>query len=469
MNSESTLLNPRVADWISRGGPLAPHSSAGMDPLQAELRGISESIRLLVAEGARTPAALASAEEMFDRLCGLSWPDPLGERYELCSLLAFQAWRCELSQGSEASAQMWIRIAVGIAREEFAARESLKAFMFLPDKERSDELFESFLGVASDVFLAYAIVRREADRDPYESLTAARAVFEWINRSPVSDLNDRERHFLSCELALLCASTNRMLRSLDGTRTWLGMLDKLSKANRYHKLFRAKVLSLRIADAHSRHRISESSSRASWLARYLSDAGLQREALIVETTIAVTSWQKGKLTVARDQFRRLVEKWRYSSERPFLAAFLASLGEIDAREGFVDQGFRTAWEGVAAACESGCVLMMGTTLFNLAEIQRIAGDLVAAAATSRESIEKLIAARADSWVAYARILYAELLIELKLWEPARRELQRALVTASREQMREEGVHALKLLADVQTAVGIIIADHSKNAPGGSRT
>jgi tetratricopeptide (TPR) repeat protein len=433
----------------TRSSGIAWYSSAQTDSIRSELLAVSRATHVMTRHPVDPSLCLATSSRLFDSLAEKSWPDPFGERYETCLSLAFIGWRSALNLADELEAQEWLRVAEVIGREEFEAKASVLSFLLLDRHERSTDRFGAFVESGVDVFLALAILKIPARAGSLRAADAAADLVAWVNAGNIQDLSESECAYLCAELALVRTSCLRMLGLSRETNRWFSITRSLVRKMPTSKLLRAKLLALRIADAYRRHRVSDFSRRAARLAEVLTRAGMRRESLICRTAVAFSERTRGLTVVARERLEDLIREQNDSSEQLFRAVWLANLAELDAQQGQHEGAIQGSLEAIRIASEQGCEMILGTVLLNFASVQLAFGLQDEALITAGRSVDRLVSAGAGTWLAYARIWKADALIGLNRFEEARSELLLALLTVQREEMLVEGVHALKLLGDLE--------------------
>src|ERR1700682_913597 len=156
-------------------------SSQRWEPSAAELLRVSEETRELMLARHSTFVALDRAASLFDMLAAARWPQDLfGERYEVCMLLSFVAWRHASALNLERESQEWLRVADAVAVEYSVASDSLAAFLYLPESAKSVRLYSTFLLGSADIFAALAILRRDRTRRPNQCIDVSISVRSWL-------------------------------------------------------------------------------------------------------------------------------------------------------------------------------------------------------------------------------------------------------------------------------------------------
>jgi len=464
MSLDSTGFASLISHFVE--APAKEHwrrSLAQESPIQSQLLAASRAIHLMATRSIDSSTALTTSSQLFDSLARQSWPDPFGERYEVCLSLAFMGWRSALELGDESAAQEWLRVAEVIGCEDFEAKESLASFLLLDGDDRSTGRFSAFVENGIDAFLALAILRDLVRRVPLRGADAAAALFDWVALGNLGDLRQAESAYLCAEIALVRMSGLRVLGLSRETTRCLSIVRAQLPKLRVSKLFRAKILAFRIAEAYRRNRVTDFSLRAGRVADFLARFGMHRENLICRTALAFSLRARGQSSKARQQLEELVGEVRYSSDQLFRAVLLGNLGELDAQQGRRDAALYQCREAIQIASDQGCDLILGTVLLNLAEVQLFFGEQDEAMMTARRAIDLMASTGAGTWLAYARIWMADVLLGLNRIDEARSELLLALVTVQNENMPVEGIHALKLLGDIESRASSTSSPYGRDA------
>jgi hypothetical protein len=453
MNSDRSALLVCAEKWGGSCAGLAPLlDSEGNEEflIQKELVTLSKLVFRMLTNDLAPQQSLTEAGEIFDRIARCTWHDPFGERYEICTLLAYIAWGNALKLGNEAEVQEWLRIGDVLIQEEFEAKNSLTALFGLADGERAARL-QDFVTSGADAFFALLVVRNALPIATWKTVAVARELVAWLSNLPAPGLDAIELAALSSELALAIATGTRLLGYRSETRIWLADAKRLSTGMPKRKIFKGKLLAQRLADYCGRNLVTGFPRRAGVIAAFLTRQGAYHEGLVCRTAAILARKMRGLNDHVHDELIELIDECQYSSEQALLAVYIANLAELKAKEGSPDEALVLLRESVAISYSLGGSLL-STVMLSLGEIQLITGHAEDAVVSFRASVKRAADCRCSSWLAYSRIWLAEALIFMGQMQEARSELLSALVIAEREVMRPESIHALKLLSDVESAM-----------------
>src|SRR5262249_27524330 len=145
----------------------------------------------LSTETVPSEAAALQAEEAFGRLnqCEIG-RDTFGEKVEILSRLAFEAWRhFRMTRGGSA-AHEWVERCDEIVSGGCVNVECLDYFIQAPGKRRAS-LNRAFLDDAGTLFLVCSLARVRRNVNPRRLLESLQPIYDWVRESywPVSFLD----------------------------------------------------------------------------------------------------------------------------------------------------------------------------------------------------------------------------------------------------------------------------------------
>ena len=426
-------------------GPFS-FSSQRWEPSAAELLRISEEIRELMVARPSTSEALDRAARLFDMLAAATWPrDLFGERYEVCMLLSFVAWRHASTLKLERESQEWLRVADTVAVEHSVASDSLAAFLYLPESAKSVRLYSAFLLGSADIFAALAILRRDRTRRPNRCIEVSMSIRSWLLQGTGSSCPHEEREFFLGELAFLTASIQRAVGKRSSSSYWQGIARTHFRNIPANRPLRLKVYALRLLGERDMHRLRALQPRLISISNQFGELGMYHEQLCARVALAFVQKARGENDSALASLLELSNECRLSSEQGILAVCLGNAAEI---YGLRDDRHRSVGifqEALAAAFLSGDPLVEGSVWSNVGSQELFCGRAHNAVSALEKSLGCYQRGGAGSWIGYIRIMLGEALISADRVEDGREQILLAVPVIRRENMIPEGIHALKLL------------------------
>ncbi len=427
------------------GTPNLPfYGTASPDDL---LLRVSQAVSELSKEVLPSARILRRAGELFDTMAAHYWEtDWFGERNEICSSLAFLAWRHASGLGMSAESQEWLRVSDVIANEPFAASESIEAFFELSSVLQTPERAGKFFRRADDVFLALASLRRDGNSSPKkaaEGATLMYAVCLSMDRFPPP-----ERQYLLGEAAWIAGNGNRYLGRRSDSLKWLSLAARhFGDCNDPDPLLAKTHLAMAILarDSHDLVRAKEAARR---LASRFASWNMNREVLVCEFIECLVDKETGAIHQAIEGFKTLVDRLRKAHELVLLSAALAPYAELAFKRGDTTHALQLLAESLDAA--SGCPIVESTTCVSIAESHLELGNLEEALFWCRAGVAKAAGAGCTAPVAYYRVWLADLLLRSNQVEEAYQELMLALPVLKTEQMIPESLKAADLLSEINS-------------------
>lgn len=438
--------------WLARHPQIdGSDSSMNRSGDAQELMTTSRRVGRLLADQTPSMAALGEAAALFDRLAEYRQEDLFGERYEVCANLCYIAWRNAFLLGLEHESQEWLRIVDLLVAEDFTAKENLMAVLFLGEGTRSNSLLANFLGAPSDVFLALGILRFRRGQDSPGVLSASKSVFGWLSKITMDRASKAEQEFFRAEAAYLISTILRSLGVRAERKLWTEETRRLISGLPSNRPMRARLLCLRLVNAYDEHRIFSISARASVVQTELMRFGLYSEALRCRTAMAFLKKSRGDTIAATRELISLVQECRSSSEDSVLAGCLNDLAELHLLRGESDEAAELWVEATEAAMRSGDGTVIGSVSLSIGNVHLMNDRPDLAVVAFERGLASYSKLGSRTWVAYTEIWLAEALIASKRFAEARQHLAHAFSIVNQERMIPEGIHALKLLRDLNSS------------------
>lgn len=422
-------------------------SSKRLEPSAAELLRVSEEVRELMFANPSTFLTLDRAARLFDMLAAANWPQDLfGERYEVCMLLSFVAWRHASALKLERESQEWLRVADSVALEPSVASDSLASFLYLPESAKSARLYSAFLLDSADIFAALAILRRDRTRQPKRCIEVSISIRSWLLRASESNFPHDEREFFLGELAFLTASIHRAVGKRSISVYWQGIARAHFRHIPGNRPLRLKVYALRLLGERDMHRLRSLQPRLINISNQFGEFGMYHEQLCARVALAFVQKARGENDGALSSLLELSNECRFSSEEGILAVCLGNAAEIYGLQDDRQRSVGMFREALAAAFRSRDPLVEGSVWSNVGSQELFCGRAHSAVSALEESLSCYQRGGAGSWIGYIRIMLGEALVSADRVEDGREQILLAVPVIQRENMIPEGIHALKLLA-----------------------
>lgn len=415
-------------------------------PTQSELNKLSVDIGQWLIDFRPDADLFRAVSARFDLVAQASWPiDRYGERYEICSALAFLAWRHASALGLAIESQAWLRISDLLSEEPSVEGISREASLFSEDEESKDAE-RLLLNNPLDVYVVLSLLRRERNRKHAAVLECAMRLYDRLTRRAPNGSSDGENAFFLGEFAFLAATIWRMTGNVRERRDWLTRAHShFAQANSNEPLL-LKIRLTEASEAFDFHRYEAVKNETADILLLLESFEMSRELLLCKLVSALALKMRGDNTNAGAKLAQLVSEWRNSSEKHCFSIAASSLAEIRSFENESTQAAELAAEALIAAREYGDRCAEAAAWTFISTLHRDEGNVeacISALITSKEIYEEVPSQR---HAAYVRVVIAEVLIENRRWLEAVRELLGAVPVIRSENMIAEGVHALKLLS-----------------------
>lgn len=413
------------------------------------LLSLSQDVRKLTQEAVPRADTLDRAALAFDELAANGFPtDPFGERYELCNQLSFVAWRHAFGLGMESESQDWLRTAEFLALEYSTETDCLSTFLFLPTAEKTEGVRASRLTRSLDVFTALAVLRRERYSRAAEVANIAVDSYRWLSRNFPEDASSEESEFFLGELAYLASLALRYVGRLDSVSEWSRRARLHFRVGPSSRLARLKVLINSVIARRDVHDYVYFRRHVPKLQKAARLYGAYRDELVCRFALAMVDKVQGRNSEALSVLREIEKEWGNSSEYSIVVRVSASIGELVALRGERDLARESIARALEVADMSREPSAMAFVWSSLGAVLLEEGDRNGAARAFRESIARYAQSGVEYLTAYMRIVLAEVLISLLRIDEAASQLRMAVPVLSRLNMIPEGIHALKLAAEV---------------------
>ncbi|MEO8190167.1 MAG: hypothetical protein ABI682_07470 [Acidobacteriota bacterium] len=407
--------------------------------------GLSRRVATLLEERVPSARVLTSAAELFDLTVTQAWPgDSFGERYEVCSALAFVSWRHASELGLEIESQEWLRVIDALVEEPFTALECIEEFFELGSELQTVKRAQQFLSKPEDVFLALASLRRRRNLDPKGVLRAATIVY--LVCVDANDFRDEEKNFFMGEAAWLVGHGGRYLSNRSECRRWLTLAARHFGESLVREPLLAKARLAFSISARDRHEVGIARSAATGLRALFTSWNMNREVLICELVECILKKETGAMKEALAEFQGLIARLREGCVFDLLAAALPPYAEIRFKAGERIAALELLQEATCAS--AGMPLLECTVFMSFAESHLELGNLSAAILWCQAAVNKAVGAACVAPLAYARVWLADILIRSDRVDDAYRELLLALPLLEAGEMMEEMAYAATLLAQI---------------------
>ncbi len=297
-----------------------------------------------------------------------------------------------------------------------------------------------------DVLMAIcALLREKVNTCPTDVLEPAAKIFGWLSQSSQGPWFFDERDFFLGESALIAGCAARLLGDRADAELWLDRADASYRHTINPTPNLARVGYIRLTLRFDMHRHREVLELLPSLSLTFEKLGMYTELAKCWLLEAMSFKAQGLSNEAARGFERIISETR--SDDAIRGMAMLNLGNLRSLDGRYDEAlsaYRSALP-VVSASQSATALadlkgMVGETLQKM-------GQLGAAVAAFRESVNEYVQLGMQTRVAYLRVVLADALLESGSPREAEWELLTALPTLEEQGMVPEGFAAVGLLRE----------------------
>jgi tetratricopeptide (TPR) repeat protein len=383
-------------------------------------------------------------EYWYEQARSACWPtDPLGEKTQILTSLAYATWRQLRRSGDFRRAQAWEKAVASLASSQPATSE----FLALGAEGMSEQLMLRFLSDPAVLLTVLVKLRSSINNWPSIGLQSALSLERWLSDAKELPYSREERSYFQCDARLTVAICLKHAGRYREAHAWLELAHESCRAAKRPECLNATVQFVRWAIAYETRRFDEAAAGAGELATQFEQFGNPTYVARCRYLEGLALKEQGKDDEAIRAFELVALSDHTNVEQWMRGMAHLGLAEICAR--------RSEFEGATSHLgEAWGLIRQRTSVHALAyfhsisaEVQRGHGDLRGAISAYRTAVATYEKAGMEGMAAYVRVILAETLLADGQETASASEIVVALPTIERLSLFQEGIAAVALLRE----------------------